>query len=285
MKLIKPLITFILLLAALALTSCNVQPANATATSLAATTTADAANPSATPFPSPTTLPSATAMLPPTQTPTPTATSGPSPTPTYPPLPPDDPRQGLNLSSPDYLDNFDNRFTWYEFDYENIATNLWEDGQLRATDHLADTYLSWSTSNQQAANFYVEVTAKMGNCAGKDNAGLAIRIGGDNYGRGYLLEFACDGSYRIRKFYSDAAPLVLLDWTNTPLIRTGPNSTNRVGFVAKGNTLYAAANGEILSNVEDYSYFSGTFGLFANAYETPGLTVYFDDFSLWYLEP
>jgi len=49
--------------------------------------------------------------------------------------------------------------------------------------------------------------------------------------------------------------------------------------------LYAIANGEVLGQVEDDDFSSGTFGLFTSAMNTPGLTTYFDDFYLWYLQP
>jgi hypothetical protein len=54
--------------------------------------------------------------------------------------------------------------------------------------------------------------------------------------------------------------------------------------LARGTRLYAFANRTRLGEaVEDSSLSAGTFGLYAMARETPGLTVVFDDFALWYV--
>jgi hypothetical protein len=54
-----------------------------------------------------------------------------------------------------------------------------------------------------------------------------------------------------------------------------------------GEELHFVANGEVLNSqpvVED-DYTDGALGLFASAAQTPGLTVHFDDFALWYPSP
>ena len=84
--------------------SFNATPVDDIATAVAGTL---AAQPTRTPPPTATTIPSPTQILPPTPTPSYTPTPGPSPTATAPPLPPGDPRNGLNLSLPDYIDTFD----------------------------------------------------------------------------------------------------------------------------------------------------------------------------------
>ena len=60
---------------------------------------------------------------------------------------------------------------------------------------------------------------------------------------------------------------------------------NVMGFLAVGNQLAAFANGEFLAQVEDTTFTSGNYGLYANAQVTPGLSVTFDDFKLWYVTP
>jgi hypothetical protein len=210
---------------------------------------------------------------------------GPSPTSTAPALPTEDPRFGLNLSVPDYSDDFSERFLWFEFSDPASATNLWQDGAFRTTDHLTDSFIWWSTSAQSGGNTYAEITSEIGACQAKDDSGVALRVGGENFDRGYSLEFACDGTYRIRKWVSGEAPVVLLDWTASPHILAGPEASNRMGFLASGTTLYAFANGEPLSGVEDPDYASGLFALYAAAAETTDLTVTFDNFATWTLTP
>lgn len=242
-------------------------------------------------IPSPTPPPSAT--LPPTEapslTPSPSQTSppteGPSPTPTAPPLAPNDPRQGLNLAAPDFTDDFSKHIGWFEFDDPHAAVITWSPGKLSVMDPVVDSYTWWSTSGVTAGDIYVEVSARPNACSGLDGYGLAARIGGENYDRGYTWEFSCDGRYRMRKFISGRAPLVLIDWTQTPAIHPGPGAQNRIGFLLKGSQLVGFANGEQLGEIQDGDYVFGNFGLFAVADQTAGLTVDFTDFSLWKFPP
>jgi hypothetical protein len=236
-------------------------------------------------LPSVTAPPSATNIITPTVistvTPAPELTVAPSP----PPLSPDDPRFGLNLAAPHHLDDFSSNLTWVGPNFDG-ALNVWEDGRLRATDFLADKFLWWSTTipDVDAGDLYVEVSAVVDECSGKDAIGLAVRVDPVDRDSGYTLEFSCDGSYRIRKLLAGTVQ-TLLDWTPNDSILSGANTTNVLGFLARGSTLTVFANGEVLSSIEANAFYKGNFGLFSDAASTPGLTVYFDDFKLWYLNP
>ena len=219
-------------------------------------------------------------------TPEPTVTA--IPTNTAFPLPPDDPRSGLDLSAPDRADDFSQSGSWFEYpaDFED-ATILWEDGRMRTSDNKADGFLWWSASGLSVEDFYAEIDANVTECAGLDAYGLAFRVDSTSYDQGYTLEVSCDGHYRLRRFISDSAPEMLRNWTPGEAILPGPNVTNRIGLLARGEQLYAFANGELLSAVpvEDSAYESGALGLFASAAQTPGLTAYFDDLQLWFITP
>jgi len=281
--------------AAFALSACNRSaggspPAGQVLTAVAATLTAAPTLPSAGQappalLPTATPPPTATPIITPSLAPTLSPTTGSTPTTTPLPLLPGDPRIGLNLTAPDYRDDFSNQLTWVGPSFPG-AENVWADGRHRATDYATDSYIWWSTTlpDADAANVYVEVTAEVGDCTGKDAYGLAVRVWGEAFNSGYTLEFSCDGAYRIRDFQGGSVA-VLLDWTPAPAIHLGPNAVNRLGFVARGPVLYAVANEILLSQVDGVDFMSGTYGLFASAEETPGLTVYFDDFALWRLNP
>lgn len=273
------------------LVACN-RPAQAPetdvlATSVAATLTAQVPAVQPTLTPSVTALPTTTLIPPDTPEASETAAASSTPSPTIPTLPADDPRFGLDLSNPDVLDDFSQRFTWFEFDEEDNATIVWEDGRLRATDNQADGFLWWSTSARQGSDLYVEVTVAVGDCAGKDAYGLAVRVGGANYDQGYTFEVACDGTYRLRRFVSEQAPSILRNWTASEHIQSGPNVTNVIGLVADGADLYPVVNGRPLveAPIQDSAYDSGFFSLFPSAGQTDGLTVHFDDFKVWTLSP
>jgi hypothetical protein len=225
-------------------------------------------------------------------TPTAEATDKPevSPTASNTPIPlePGDPRSGLNLSDPDYTDDFSQRFTWFEFSDPESATVIWDDDRLRVTDHVTDGILWWTTTAVSAEDSYVEFTAQSSSCSGKDAYGMGIRVGGDNIDRGYTLEISCDGAWRVRKFTAfDEIPAVLRDWTESDLINAGPDVSNQIGFMADGDQIFAFVNGVPLDTVaiEDSDYISGVPSLFTNASQTTDLTVHFDDFRLWHISP
>jgi hypothetical protein len=213
-----------------------------------------------------------------------------SPTPSNTPVPlePGDPRAGLNLSDPDYVDDFSQRFTWFEFSDPESASVVWDDGRLRVTDHVTDGILWWTTTAVATEDSYAEIMVQVSSCSGKDAYGMGIRVGGDNIDRGYTLEISCDGAWRVRKFTAfDEIPAVLRDWTGSDLINTGPDVSNQIGFMANGDQLFTFVNGLPLDTVaiEDSDYASGVPSLFTNASQTTDLTVHFDDFRLWHLTP
>jgi hypothetical protein len=241
--------------------------------------------PSRTPPPSATAQPTFTDV--PTSAPEPpgTATSGPSPSPTGPSLAAGDPRQGLNLSVPDSSDDFSEQYGWFEYQDPSSATITWERGSLTATDHRADGFLWWSTSSQAAGDLYAEVSASVDECVGKDAYGMAVRIGGAGYDRGYTLELSCDGHFRMRKFISGSVPEVMVDWTAAEPIQHGPGAENRIGFLAHDSDLYAFCNGQQIGSAQDQDFVYGNFGLFAESIEAPKMTAVFRDFAVWNVSP
>lgn len=240
-----------------------------------------AARPTEEPSPTATEVPTSTPLILPSATPTQPA--GPTASPTATELPFDDPREGRHLDPADYHDDFDPPLDWYTFSNSD-ATLAGEDGQLSATDHRADFLIWWSISEQAGDDSYIEVTARFGDCQGKDAAGVSLRVNGN---RGYVVEFACDASFRVRQFASGGNPIVLQDWTSSQFIHAGSQAINRLGVLAEGEELWVFANGSLLTEdpVRDDDYEAGTFALFASAAETPGVTVLFDKFDYWDLSP
>lgn len=228
--------------------------------------------------------PSATAVLPPSPTITPTPPEGSSPTPPPASLAPGDPRADIDLARPDYRDDFSNDLTWVGPDFAGTSNRV-EDGRLVAIDHDPDDFVWWSTTvpDADSGNLYAEVTAEVGDCAARDSYGMAVRVAGPAFNSGYTAEFSCDGAYRIRRFTFGSVQ-TLLDWTADASIHAGPNAVNRLGVLARANDLYVVANGTVIGHLSGAVLEVGTFGLFASATETAGLTVTFDDFALWLLD-
>jgi len=275
-------------LLAVVLAGCNrpaaEPPPNLLATSVAATLTAQPVIQATSTLSASTATPTEASSVTPTERPTETAAASPTPSPI--PLSPDDPRAGLNLSAPDVRDDF-NQALWYIGSDEATASFAYTDGRFQVTDKLADGFLWWSTTAREAGDLYLEVTAQIGTCSGKDAYGFGIRVGGQNFDEGYTLEVSCDGAFRVRRFVSEEAPVLLLNWTPSAALVSGSQATNRIGLLARGDQFHAFANGELLSAqpIEDDSYTSGALSLFASAAQTPGLTVHFDDLALWFLSP
>jgi hypothetical protein len=241
-------------------------------TFVAATLTAQ---PTQTPPPSPTAAATETEIAP-----SPVSDPRLKPTPT---LPPDDPRQSLDLTTPDYIDDFSAPFKWGEWANES-GSILRKDNRLEAVDRIPDPFIGWSTTNILGGNIFVEVLVELGECSGKDASGVGIRIDRTASTSGYTLEFSCDGHYRMRKFRKGVVE-ILQDWIPSSSINIGGGSRNRLGIAALNNQLHIIANGQRIDKLEDKSYLTGNFALFANAVETPGLVAYFDDFQIWYIQP
>ena len=235
--------------------------------------------------PSSTPPPSGTPVRSPSVTPTSTPTTGPSPTATPPELPEDDPRYGINLAEPHYVDNFISQLTWFGPNFEG-AINVWYDGRMRTTDLLADHNIWWSTTVREidALHVYTEITAEIGECRGKDSSGFAVRVSGELRNSGYALEFSCDGHYRMRKFVAGSVT-VLIDWTASDAIVPGSNEENQMGILAKRNEISVFANSQLLETIQDNNYDLGTYGIYASAIETAEVTILFDSFKLWFLKP
>jgi hypothetical protein len=240
-----------------------------------------AARPTQIPSGTPSPEPSATPLPLATETATSPASAPSTPTATEPAF--DDPREGRQLAPADYHDDFDPPLAWYTFSNSDASIEP-QDGQLAAIDERADFLVWWSISDQTGNDSYVEVTARFGECAGKDAAGLALRVNGS---QGYVIEYACDASFRVRKFRAGRLPDVLLDWTSTPGIHSGSMAINRLGVMMEGDQMWVFANGNLLTEdpITDDAFESGAFALFASAAETPGFTVTFDKFDYWDLSP
>ncbi len=202
---------------------------------------------------------------------------------------PNDPLAGLDLSSPDYTDDFSIQDRWYS-GLDDAGVRLAFEGEaFAATDKLTDLFIFYSGSTRSDSNFYAEIDMTIGACAGRDGGGMAVRVDSTmDYDRSYVFEVACNGEYRLRRFIDyDTIPVVLLNWTYSDAIHKGPNATNRIGVLANGNELYLFANGELLTQnpIQDNAYSQGIYGIFASADQTPFLKVLFDNFAVWVLGP
>lgn len=197
----------------------------------------------------------------------------------------DDVRNGLDLSSPDYVDYFTSSDTWFDYDNEK-ATYLIEDGQLNAVDHVpSDPVVYWTYNSTQAGNVYAEVTAINGDCIGKDHVGLVIRVQSDLTPSGYALDVACDGTWRFRRYRGSRPSEEIIDWTSADVIETGNEAENRIAIWAYQGRFQFFINGEYVGAYvdADVPYSSGSFALYVRSIQTYDLPAYFKDFAFWHI--
>lgn len=203
---------------------------------------------------------------PPSATPEPTATSVAG-----------DPK--LDLGSPTWRDTFNNADSWPIYDDEHVNMAV-QDSSLQMTLLKADKWNSWILTWPILRNFYLEVTAKPGDCADTDNYGLLARAPSDK--EAYLFGFTCDGKFSFRRWTGERF-ITNVDWTASEYILSGKNQTNRLGLMANGTTFSLYANGHLLTELRDANYRRGGFGLYASAFKTTNFLVRFQEVQYWEL--
>jgi hypothetical protein len=105
-----------------------------------------------------------------------------------------------------------------------------------------------------------------------------------NLDTGYALDVSCGGFYRIRKFNSQSGitrTIELVGPIRSEVITQGKGAQNRIGLLARGDTLYAVINGKVLAPVQDSQYSSGYFALYVNTVGATPAAVTFDHFTFW----
>jgi hypothetical protein len=217
---------------------------------------------------------------------TPSATPTETPTATFTPtqaasatLPPEDPR--LELGDPDWQAAFRDDASWYTFETEQASIQV-AGGKLVLESFKANDYETWSLTWPKLTDFYLEMTAASGDaCQGRDRYGMMVRASDPTHG--YLFGISCDGSFRVRAYDGEKFTEVL-GWQASAHILTGPNQTNRLGFMAQGDELSVYANGHLLAEFRDDRHEKGTFGALIAASKTPGFTVTVSEVVYWDLK-
>lgn len=236
--------------------------------------------PTATPQPeasSPTATPETPAETP-TPEATPTPANTPLPTAT---LPAGDPK--LGLGAPIYTETFDeDNGSWptgedgAKFTSAEISGGAFKVTSLQPKD-------GWRLTWEEPENFYLEATMKTGTCSGGDRYGLIFRVPDlETADAGYLLGLTCDGQYSLRRW--DGKKMThLITWKEDKAINKGSNQTNRIGVMAKKNTIAVYVNGVLLGEVWDHTITKGAFGVFVGYKDTKDLTILVDEISYWEL--
>jgi len=113
-------------------------------------------------------------------------------------------------------------------------------------------------------DFAIEAQFSVGsNCSGKDSYGLLVRAPNKADGvidSGYVVGFNCDGQYRVYRM-DNGGYTGIASWANHSAIKAGPNQSNTMTVIAKGEHLQFYANGILLIEFYDSMYSAGLWGL------------------------
>lgn len=186
----------------------------------------------------------------------------------------------LNLGPANWTDNMDSvSDNWYLLDTSNTKFTQ-GDGKMVMTSNSPSSGDEWGLSNKPSLkDYYLQATfITGGSCAGLDHYGLLARAPDPN--SGYVLEFSCDGHYRLYK-WDGKNYNALQEWHTTSSIHSGANQTNIMGIWMKGSTLRVYANGFKLAEFTDNTYDHGQFGLVLGSVNTNNLTVNVDQVAYW----
>lgn len=159
---------------------------------------------------------------------------------------------------------------------------------LRRAYHIRVNTANWLgfAFNQQASdlqlrNFLAEVDVS--HVAGPLNAEYGILFhyrDGDNF---YLYAISGLGTYSLWQ-KAGGQWTSLIPWTETDLIETGADATNRLGVVASQGVISLLVNQSILAEYTEETPGVGIVGLVAGAFDEPNVEVAFDNFHLWRFE-
>lgn len=229
----------------------------------------------------------------PSETPEPSATvedvqeeTTEEPTATFTPTPTEeiDPEIGvrdLNLGRPDQLYEFGVAELMYGYNNNNDRAEF-VDGKFVFSIDEPIGFNIWTFSWIEAKNYYVEVSIQLPDeCNGLDRAGFIFRTPLTSYDLGYVFLISCDGQYQLIRRDTNTSYTELIKWRSNNAINTG-GAINRVGILAKDNTLRFFVNANELESINDSTYNdTGKIGLVIGDRNTPNFQVKFDDFAYW----
>lgn len=142
---------------------------------------------------------------------------------------------------------------------------------------ITPSYIGWTEcTDVEYADFIMEVDAAQ--VSGSDNNayGVVLRYGleSDEF---YAFMISGDGYYAFTVDGANRAdPEFLADWAESSAIKQGAQ-TNRIKVTAVGSSMKYYVNDQLLGEVQDARFSTGTFGFFVGTVDEGDLTVSFDN--------
>lgn len=163
--------------------------------------------------------------------------------------------------------------------WELQATEEYElayiDGEYRVTVHMPEL-AAWGRPPRayELTDFVIEVDARQ--VAGPENGdyGLVVRSKGES--DFYLFTVSSHyGMYSVHMCRGETWT-DLAEWSESTAVRR-EGEANHLKVECLGETMRFYANGELLAEVQDSTYRSGSVGLLAETFDDGGLVVHFDN--------
>ncbi|MFV9506099.1 MAG: family 16 glycoside hydrolase [Oscillochloridaceae bacterium umkhey_bin13] len=178
-----------------------------------------------------------------------------------------------------FRDEFvDNRNAWFTGVFQEIETNLIEDGVFKVI-WSADGTSYELYEPQSFTNFMAELDCQVARGGSDGSCGL---IFGQQAGVGFLKYELFDDYYRLFVVTADQGPRTLAEGDPVALIRRG--EVNRLRVIRQGEQLQLWLNDQPLADVRDETFPEGKIGISTSSYaEQGGVEIWFDNFAIWAL--
>jgi hypothetical protein len=142
---------------------------------------------------------------------------------------------------------------------------------------ITSSYVGWTEcTSAEYTDFVFEVDATQVSGPNNNAYGMILRYGleSDEF---YTFMISGDGYY---SFTVDGAnhtdPEFLVEWTESSAIKQG-NQTNRLKVVAVGSSLKYYVNDQMLGEVQDSRFTTGTLGFFAGSVDEGNVQIAFNN--------
>jgi hypothetical protein len=140
--------------------------------------------------------------------------------------------------------------------------------------NIPDTFQFTDPGNLKFDDMTIDVDMTVLEANLDNGAGVMCR---SSASQDYEFEISNDGYYSIFHWDEEDGFSPLVDWSQSPAIKTGKNQVNHITVTCSGNNLILSVNGELLAHIINDSISSGGIGLFGSTYEQGGLKVEFDN--------
>lgn len=150
------------------------------------------------------------------------------------------------------------------------------DQKLVITINQPNTMQYAALSEPVFTHFSLEVQAQQ--TAGNPESSYGLLVGLTDSGSFYRFEITSNGLYMIERHNGDGSWRQYLgDWTPSPAINQGLNTSNQLKVEVNGSSLSFYVNGNLLHEILEDSVTPGAIALDAGTFGQTGLQVVFDN--------